>query len=224
MGLPDLLVFQGHPQSRLFMYDLTISCLCISSPNSQRMLKHTSGLYAEPASGMPRGPPLHQSTEVETWWLTFHTSSWGCGSVILWLLIQRREPSRFVLKSHFENKTRYKIRICTTQTVQIPSVWLRTSPQSSKSHWLTGSSFQADVGMLLDMWRWIISLFSGTEQRWIVVTAAPLLSHMPRLSPCQAISRGNIFSVCGWSRLHKYFHWIVTKKTFALWIFVLLLC
>ena len=58
MGLPDRLVFQDHPGIRIFVCDLKISHLCISSPDSKRMPKHTSGLYAEPASGTPRGAPL----------------------------------------------------------------------------------------------------------------------------------------------------------------------
>lgn len=37
--------------------------------------------------------------------------------------------------------------------------------------------------------------------------------------PPQAISRGNILSLCPWSRLHKYFHCVVPKKAAALEIF-----
>lgn len=68
-------------------------------------------------------------------------------------------------------------------------------PQSDSSRRLPRSGFHAHVGAWLDVWRWIIRLFSGTEQKWIVVTTAPCWSTCPACHLAKPFP-GGISSVC----------------------------
>lgn len=205
------------------------------------MSQHPSGLYTEPASFyMPLVPSKTleyrgREPTIDLSWLRTSFSD-------LVISHPRKTFFRFISKFHLKNRMREHLGGLWSLSLSLSkkrtergTKRMSVQPKSCKSQvchsWrppgrpsslVTGSGFHADVGMWLDVQRRIIRLFSGTEQRWVAVTTAPLLVHMPSLSPHQT-SRENIFSMCRRSQLHRYLHWIVTKKTFALWIFVLLL-